>query len=64
MMSDNKSKRGGADRRQVSSAEGYEVGYFARKHGITRADAESLIKRVGNDRTKLNEAAEKLKKAG
>lgn len=63
-MSDDKSKRGGADRRRVSSTEGYEVSYFARKHGITCADAESLIKRVGNDRTKLNEAAEKLKKAG
>lgn len=63
-MTDNRSKRGGADRRQVSSSEGYEVNYFARKHGISRSDAESLIKRVGKDRAKLNEAAEKLKKAG
>ena len=63
-MADNKNKRGGADRRQVSSSEGYEANYFARKHGISRAEAEGLIKRVGNDRTKLNEAAEKLKKAG
>lgn len=63
-MADNKSKRGGADRRQVSSSEGYEVSYFARKHGISRSDAESLIKRVGSDRAKLNEAAEKLKKGG
>ncbi|WP_318012752.1 MULTISPECIES: DUF3606 domain-containing protein [unclassified Mesorhizobium] len=33
-MADNKSKRGAADRRQVSGGEGYEVNYFARKHGI------------------------------
>lgn len=61
-MADNKSKRGAADRRQVASGEGYEVAYFARKHGISREQAEALIKRVGNDRDKLNAAAEKLKK--
>lgn len=60
-MADNKSKRGGADRRTVAAGEGYEVRYFARKHGITKDQAETLIKRVGNDRTKLNAAAEKLK---
>lgn len=63
-MADNKSKRGGADRRQVSSSEGYEVNYVARKHEISRADAESLIKRIGNDRVKLNEGAERLKNKG
>lgn len=60
-MADNKSKRGGADRRQVAGGEGYEVSYFARKHGITKDQAESLIKKVGNDRDKLNAAAQKLK---
>jgi hypothetical protein len=40
--------------------EGYEVNYFAYKHGITRADARKLIKSVGNDRAKLNRAAAKL----
>ncbi|MBZ9719339.1 MULTISPECIES: DUF3606 domain-containing protein [Mesorhizobium] len=61
-MADNKSKRGAADRRQVSGDEGYEVNYFARKHGIGKDQAEALIKRVGNDRDKLNAAAQKLKK--
>jgi hypothetical protein len=61
-MADNKSKRGAADRRRVSGGEGYEVAYFARKHGISRDQAQALIKRVGNDRDKLNAAAEKLKK--
>jgi hypothetical protein len=40
---------------------GYSVGYFARKHRISREEAEKLIKRVGNDRDKLNRAAERLK---
>ncbi len=60
-MADDKTKRGGADRRTVSAGEGYEVGYFAKKHGITRDQAQDLIKKVGNDREKLNAAAQKLK---
>lgn len=62
-MADDKTKRGAGDRRQVAAGEGYEVSYFARKHGIDRAAAEALIQRVGNDRDALNAAAEKLKKA-
>ncbi len=46
-----------ADRKNL----GYSVGYFARKHRISREEAEKLIKRVGNDRDKLNRAAERLK---
>jgi len=60
-MADDKSKRGGADRRRVAAGEGYEVQYFARKHDITKDQAEALIARVGNDRDKLNAAASKLK---
>jgi len=59
-MPDNKSKRGKADRNKVAGNEGYEVNYFTYKHGITRADARKLIKKVGNDRAKLNRAAAKL----
>jgi hypothetical protein len=62
MMADDKTKRGGADRRQVAGGEGYEVKYFAKKHGITKDQAQGLITKVGNDRAKLNAAAEKLKK--
>ena len=61
-MADDKSKRGAADRSKVAAGEGYEVSYFARKHGISRDDAQKLITDVGNDRAKLNAAAEKLKK--
>ena len=60
-MADSKTKRGAADRRQVAAGEGYEVNYFARKHGISKDQAQDLIKRIGNDREKLNAAAAKLK---
>jgi hypothetical protein len=61
-MADSKSKRGAADRRTVSKSQGYELSYFARKHGITADQARKLIDRVGNDRDKLNKAAAKLAK--
>ena len=59
-MADDKSKRGGSDRRRVAGGEGYEVKYFARKHGISKDQAQKLIDQVGNDREKLNAAAGKL----
>lgn len=59
-MPDNKSKRGKADRSRVAANEGYEVNYFANKHGLTREQARNLIKKVGNNREKLNKAAERL----
>lgn len=61
-MADNKKRRGTADRKKVARGEGYEVAYFARKHGITAEQSRKLIDKVGNDRNKLNKAAEKLKK--
>jgi hypothetical protein len=62
-MADDKNKRGGGDRNRVAGDEAYEVEYFARKHGITVEQAEGLIRQVGNDREKLDAAAEKLKAA-
>jgi len=63
-MADDKSKRGDRDRARVAAGEGYEVSYFARKHGISKDQAEQLIEKVGNNREKLNEAAGKLKRTG
>jgi hypothetical protein len=63
-MTDGKSKRGGPDRDRVAGGEGYEVDYFARKHGISPADVERLIRRVGNNREKLDAEVERLKKVG
>jgi hypothetical protein len=60
-----KTTRGRAqDRRLVAGGQGYEVNYFATKHGITREQAREIIGRVGNDRAKLNAAAEASKKRG
>ena len=60
-MADNKKKVGKADRNKVAAGEGYEVSYFAKKHGITTDQARKLIKKVGNNRDDLNKAAAKLK---
>jgi uncharacterized protein DUF3606 len=49
------------DRSRIAGGQGYELGYFARKHKISREEARSLIQRIGNDRVKLNAAAERLK---
>lgn len=60
-MSDDKTKRGQGDRDRVAGGEPYEVGYFANKHGITIQQAQDLIDSVGNDRAKLDAAAERLR---
>jgi ABC-type molybdenum transport system ATPase subunit/photorepair protein PhrA len=62
-MADNKRKRGKADRARVSASEPFEVAYFARKHGMTKAAVKKLIKRVGNSRKKLEAALKKHAKA-
>ena len=49
------------DRARVSGSQGYELRYFARKHGLSLDQAHGLVKQVGNVRTRLNEAADKLK---
>lgn len=46
------------------SGQGYEVTRFARKHGISRQQARDLIRKIGHDRAKLNEAADRLKREG
>lgn len=60
-MADDMTKTGKPDRSRVAGGEGYEVGYFARKHEITTEQAQELIDRIGNDRASLDAAAEKLK---
>lgn len=59
-MSDDKTKQGQQDRSRVAGNEPYEVAYFASRHGLTQAQAHDLIARVGNDRAKLDAAAEQL----
>ncbi len=38
----------------------YSASYLARKHDISVEQARELIRRIGNDRDKLNAAAAKL----
>jgi len=55
-----KKRRSRSNRRKVAASGPYEVGYFAKKHDITPDQARELIRRIGNDRDKLNEAASRL----
>jgi hypothetical protein len=59
-MADSKSERRTRVRRTIANRDPYEVGYFARKHDISLQQARELIRRIGNDRDKLNAAASKL----
>ena len=59
-MAVTQSKRGGPDRRTIANNQPYEIEYFARKHDISREQARDLIRKIGNDRDKLNAAASKL----
>ena len=60
-MPDDKSHVGEPDRSRVAGEEEYEVDYLASKHGLSAEQARQLIARLGNDREKLDQAAEKLK---
>lgn len=48
--SDDKSKRGKSDRSRIASGQPYEVAYFARKHGLTAAEAGAVIAKAGPSR--------------
>jgi hypothetical protein len=60
-MVDDKSKRDYRDRYRVSASEDYEVRHFAEQNDITPDQARELIKKHGNDRAKLTEAANALR---
>lgn len=52
-MSDDKSMKDNRDRSKVSGSEEYEVNYFVQKLGVTRDQVMEAIKKIGNDRQKL-----------
>jgi hypothetical protein len=58
-MADNKTKRGGGDRRRIAAGQPYEVSYFRRKHGLSLEDARRIIERTGGDREKANAEAQR-----
>jgi transposase-like protein len=59
-MADDKTKLGSADPDRVARGQDYEVEYFARRYGISPDQVHQLIRQLGNDRGKLDEAAAKL----
>lgn len=62
-MADDKGKRDFRDRDRVSSSEDYEVGYFAKKVGLTPQQVKDLIVIHGNYRETLERAALALRKS-
>ncbi len=61
-MADETKRKDAGEHAPASSAPAYELRYFARKHGLTTAQATDLLRRFGQDRGKLNEAAVKLRR--
>jgi len=55
-------KGGRKPARRHSTGGGYDLRYFAAKHGISRQQARELIGRIGHNRAALNAAAERLRK--
>jgi len=60
-MPDDKTKVGEPDRSRVSADQDYEVRQLAQKNGLSPTQVRELIARVGNDREKLEEAANQLR---
>ena len=60
-MPDDKNKVGQPDRSRVSAEQDYEVRQLVEKHSLSEQQARDLIARIGNDRKKLDQAAEELK---
>jgi hypothetical protein len=52
-------KRNSGLRRRTSDAP-YNADYFAQKHDISLEQARELMRKIGRDRDKLNEAAAKI----
>lgn len=61
-MADDKSKRGGADRKKVAGAQPYEVAYTTKKADTTPKAVKKAIKKVGNSRPKVEKELKPKKK--
>lgn len=59
-MQDDKTKST-SPRRLAAGSQKYEVGYFAKKHGIKESDARRIIKQHGGDRDAADRAANRLR---
>ena len=54
-MSDDKSKRGPADRSRISLGEEHEVRYWTNELGVTREELEQAVKSAGNSAQKVRD---------
>ncbi len=60
-MSDDKSKRGAADRNRISLEEDYEVRDWTKSLGVTKEELVAAVKAVGNSADKVKEYLKKKK---
>ena len=60
-MTDRKTESTSGPTNRAYSGLGYDVRYFARKHSISREEARNLIRKLGHDRSALNDAATQLR---
>jgi hypothetical protein len=56
-MPANKSELGREDRRGAPPGQAYELGYFARKHRISKDQAEEIIRQARGNREQANTLA-------
>ncbi len=54
-MTDNKNKKGKADRNKVAGNEPYEVSYLANELNVSTQQVVAAIKVVGNERKKVTD---------
>ena len=54
-MSDDKTKRGAADRSRISLEQDYEVRDWSKSLGVTEAELKAAVKAVGNSAVKVKE---------
>jgi hypothetical protein len=57
---DNRSYR--RNRRRMTTGEAYNVSYFARRHAISHAEAERIIRRARGNRARANALCTLIKK--
>ena len=58
-MSDDNSKRGPADRNQISLNEDHEVRYWSEAFGVAKEQLGAAVKAVGNSADKVREHLKK-----
>jgi len=62
MAKENSNKGRGQDRRKVAGGQDYEVNYEKEKLNASSEDVKAAVKKVGNERKKVEEAITKKKK--